>query len=103
MVFGTLTENVGYEYVEETTVEDAVTTPGEDVTTEKVTLPIKGDKTTAEETTEAPKSETTDNTTNTGDDDEKKGGCGATAGIGFAVIASVSAAAMLVVKRRKED
>ena len=103
MVFGTLTEDVGYEYVEETTVEDVTTAPnGEEDTTAGLKPPTKGDKTTAEETTETPKSETTDATTEEPKDD-KKGGCGATAGIGFAVIASVSAAAMLVVKRRKED
>lgn len=109
MVFGTLTNDVGYTYQEGDGDVTTVPTTGDDTgaSEEETTLkiPSKVDKdTTVDEETTVPTAVTTDNSAATTDDKgDDKGGCASTAGIGIAVIASISAGAMMIVKRRKED
>ena len=99
-VFGTKTGEVGYEYVpEETTVDENQTTDGGDETINVVVKP-KDETTVKDETTENPSNNETE--TSEKDEDDKKGGCGSTAGIGIAVIASVSAAGVMMTKRRRK-
>ena len=96
-VFGTLTEEQGFVY--DPSMD--TTTPTEDGETEEqttiqiITKPVD----TTVPVTEKPTDEA--KTDDQGKDDEKKGGCGATVGFGLVAIVSISAAGVMLTKRRR--
>ena len=105
MVFGTLTDQVGYTYVEgdgDYVDPNAGENNTDDTTETQATIVVKPPKNTTEETTVA----TPDNTaapeesnTNT---TEEKSGCGASISMSFAILATISAGALLIGRRRED-
>ena len=105
-VFGELTDEVGYEYdptLDTTTASEGDTSAPEADTTTGSSIVTKPPVTTTEEppVDTDPDTAEQDETTGASVDDEQDAGCASTAGIGLALIVSISAAGVMLTKRRK--
>ncbi len=115
MVFGTLTDEVGYTYQEgdgDMPADLPNDNPGDTTGGDTTGGDTSGDTTTKPSTKPSvkPGTNNNDNTNNTealaqteAPDEEKKGGCGSVLGGGVVVLASIGCGAAVLMKRRKED
>lgn len=109
MVWGTLTDNVGYTYPEGDGDYVAPVTPdenegeGEDESDAPATPQTKPSTKPKDDETEAPATEPVTEASTQATNNTEESGCASGVGIGFAVLVSVSAGAVMLVKRRKDS